>query len=374
MSSTTALTKFEKLFSSDEPLKLECGETINHIDVAYQTFGELNHQKDNVIMVNHALTGNSHVAGIITDEEIQNCSDKQFLTKYNKMFSGKVGWWEPLIGPNKVLDTNKYFVICSNVLGSCYGTTGPTELNSITNEEYRYSLPEISVRDMVKVQKELFDKLGISSIKLAIGGSLGGMQIFEWALMYPDMIESIMPIAASVGHSPWAIGLNESQRNAIKNDPKWNSGNYDSQPVDGISLARKIAMITYRSYGSFKQKFGRKLTEQKNYFEVESYLDYQGEKISKRFDANTYLYLSEAMDLYDVGKNRGGIESALNQINCKTEIVGISTDILYPPEEQKEIASMIKGASYSELESLHGHDAFLIEFDQLEKIIGDFLD
>jgi homoserine O-acetyltransferase len=242
-----------------------------------------------------------------------------------------------------------------------------------STSEYKMSFPKISVRDMVKVQKELFEKLKISKIKLAIGGSLGGMQIYEWAIMNSDMIESIMPIAASVGHSPWAIGLNEAQRHAIKTDPNWNNGNYISQPLQGLSLARKIAMLTYRSYESFNNKFGRKLNSNNSLYEVESYLAYQGEKIAKRFDANTYLCLSEAMDNHDVGIGRGGVTKALKKIKCKTEIVGISSDILYPVEEQKKITSLISNASYSEIESIHGHDAFLIEFNQLDKIIRKFL-
>ena len=191
--------------------------------------------------------------------------------------------------------------------------------------------------------------------------------------MYESMIESIMPIAASVGHSPWAIGLNEASRNAIKNDPTWNNGNYKNQPVNGFSLARKIAMLTYRSYDSFNLKFGREKSKNNGFFEVESYLNYQGDKISKRFDANSYIYLSLAMDNHDVGSNRGGIEKALKKIKCKTEIVGISSDVLYPVEEQKSIASLIPNASYSEIKSKHGHDSFLIEFEQVDKIIRNFL-
>lgn len=364
-------TKFVKLFSKNH-LILESGEKISSITVAYQTFGNLNNERSNVIMVNHALTGNAHIAGKIDEEEIERCKPFPYLTKYNKMFKGKEGWWSPLIGSGKALDTDKYFVICSNVLGSCYGTTGPTDIDPVSGKTFGLNFPKISVRDMVKVQKELFDYLNIPFIKLAIGGSLGGMQIFEWAIMFPEMIKSIMPIASSVGHSPWAMGLNEVSRNAIKNDTDWNNGNYTTQPQKGLSLARKIAMLTYRSYSSFEEKFGRK-KQNDDMFEVESYLNYQGHKLCERFDANTYLYLSEAMDNHDVGFNRNGIENALKKISCKTEIVGIDSDILYPVEEQKKIASMIPNATYSEIVSLHGHDAFLIEFSQVEKIIKSFL-
>ena len=373
MSELIAETKFAKLFSKGNPLTLECGAKLEAITIAYQTFGTLNHSKDNVIMVNHALTGNAHIAGIIFEEEIINSKNVPYLLKYNKMYEGKEGWWSPLIGSGRALDTDKYFVICSNVLASCYGSSGPASINSESEIEYRLNFPQISVRDMVKAQKSLFDHLGITKIKLAIGGSLGGMQVLEWAIMYSEIIESIMPIASSAGHSPWAIGLNEASRNAIKNDPAWNSGNYNKQPELGFTLARKIAMLTYKSYESFNQKFGRNKTDNNQLFDVESYLNYQGEKITKRFDANAYLYLSESMDNHDLGVGRDGIEKALGSITSKAEVIGISSDVLYPVDEQKMITSMIKDATYSEIDSIHGHDAFLIEFEQLDKIIRNFL-
>lgn len=373
MNELIAETKFANLFSKGNPLSLDCGISLEDITVAYQTFGTLNQNKDNVIMVNHALTGNAHIAGIILDEEISNTKNEPYLQKYNKMYEGKEGWWSPLIGSGCAIDTDKYYVICSNVLASCYGTSGPTSINPKSDTEFKLDFPKISVRDMVKAQKSLFDSLGIKKVKLAIGGSLGGMQVIEWAIMYPKMIESIMPIAASVGHSPWAIGLNEASRSAIKNDTSWDGGNYKDQPEAGFKLARKIAMLTYRSYESFDQKFKRNKTNGSEIFDVESYLNYQGEKITKRFDANTYLYLSEAMDNHDVGIGRGGINKALNKIKCKTEVVGITSDILYPIDEQQNIASKIENATYSEINSVHGHDAFLIEFDQLDVIIRNFL-
>lgn len=373
MNNLLARTNFVKLFSNNDKLILDNKESLSDVKVAYQSYGRLNKFKDNVIMINHALTGNAHAAGIIDDKEIEFCSDEKYLTKYNLMNIGKEGWWAPLIGEGKVFDLNKYFVICSNILGSCYGTLGPTSIDPITQKEFRLNFPQITVRDIVKVQKKLLDELGINRIKLAIGGSLGGMQVIEWAIMYPEMIEKIIPIATTVGHSPWAIGLNEASRNAIQNDSAWNNGNYMTQPELGLSLARKLAMLTYRSYESFNKKFGRAKANDNNLFAVESYLNYQGEKLIKRFDANTYLYLSKAMDLHDVGYKRGGASKALEQIKAKTLCVGINSDILYPVEEQKEIAKSITGAEYSEIDSIHGHDAFLIEFSQLEKIIGNFL-
>ncbi len=372
-----ANTKFENLFSKSNPLQLDCGTNLEDILVAYQSYGRLNDDRSNVILINHALTGNAHVAGIIDENEVNNSKHFERLHAYNKMFKGKKGWWYPLIGPGKAFDTNKYFVLCSNILGSCYGTTGPMSLNKKTNSIYGINFPEVTVRDMIKVQKALINKLGIKKIQLTVGGSLGGMQVLEWAIMYPDLFERIMPIATSAGHSAWAIGLNEASRNAIINDPEWNNGDYKNQPEKGISLARKIAMISYRSFDSFNKKFGRELRNIngiENIFEIESYLNYQGEKLTKRFDANTYLYLSKAMDSHDVGKGRGGISKALASIKAKTKCIGISSDVLYPISEQKEIMKPIPNAGYAEIDSIHGHDAFLIEFDQLEKIIRDFLD
>jgi len=266
-------TKFAEFFSKINPMILDNGEKISKVRVAYQTYGELNSEGTNAILICHALTGNSHAAGILNKEESDLNSEPDLLKKYSKMFKGKPGWWDPVIGPGKVFDTNKYFVICSNILGSCYGTTGPVSINQESDKPFQTDFPSVTVRDIVNLQKVLVNYLGVNKIKAVAGGSLGGMQALEWGIMYPNVVESIIPIGTSANHSAWAIGLGEAERLAIKNDPDWQNGFYNKQPVKGLSLARQIAIISYRSFASFEEKFAREKVKDSEKFQVMNYLD-----------------------------------------------------------------------------------------------------
>ncbi|MBP0001272.1 MAG: homoserine O-acetyltransferase [Cyanobacteria bacterium SID2] len=335
-------TQFQKL---TEPFVLESGDVLVGVEVAYRTWGQLNENGDNAIHICHALTGSA-------DADL---------------------WWGPLFGTGKVFDEGRDFIVCSNVLGSCYGTTGPTSIDAATGQVYGPSFPSITVRDMVRLQAALLQNLGVRKLKMAIGGSLGGMQVLEWGKLYPDFVESVVSIAASGRHSAWCIGLSEAQRQAIYADPNWQGGRYreDAPPAQGLATARTIAMISYRAYGSFEKRFGRKL-QPTGEFAVKSYLNYQGRKLVDRFDANTYLTLIDAMDTHDISEGTGNYYDVLRSIVQPTLVVAIDSDLLYPPVEQQELTQFMPNARLEWLYSPHGHDAFLIDMDTLNHLVVDF--
>ena len=349
------------------PLELQRGGRLERVAVAYETYGELNSQGTNAVLIEHALTGSAHAAGVTDREDVP-------------------GWWDPLVGPGKAIDTRRFFVVCSNVLGGCYGTTGPSSIDPVTGRPYGPDFPHYTVRDMVAVQHRLLTALGVKSLRAVVGGSMGGMQVLEWAVTYPEMVRAIAPIAIGARHSAWAIGLNEVARRAITADPAWQGGRYplEHQPETGLGLARAIAMLTYRSYDSLEQKFGRErvgASEEASAdraldasFQIASYLEYQGVKLVKRFDANTYLSLTRAMDDYDLSEGRGSLTKVLTGIKMPALVMGIDSDVLYPESEAKALVERMPNARYVTLSSPHGHDAFLIEYPQVAAQLRRFLE
>ena len=351
-------------------LLLECGKKIGPVTVAYETYGTLNEQKDNAILICHALSGDAHVAG------------------RHKPDDKKPGWWDEMVGDGKGFDTLKYFVICSNVLGGCKGTTGPASINPKTNKPYGTSFPIVTISDMVNVQAKLIEHLGIKTLLCVAGGSMGGMQAMEWAISHPEKVKSAMIIASTSRLSPQAIAFDTVGRNAITSDAAWENGNYyekGKQPERGLAIARMIGHITYLSDKSMHQKFGRTLIESKgeykydfaHEFEVESYLEYKGATFVERFDANSYLYITKAIDYYDLSQKYGSLKKAFESVQCKSLVVSFTSDWLYPPYQSKEIVKALldndKPVTYCEIESSYGHDAFLLEFEHMKKIIKSFL-
>lgn len=330
-----------------EPFVTEQGTVYERADVAYKTWGTINRNRDNVVVICHALTG--HAAA---DE-----------------------WFPGIFGHGRLCDPDKHFIICINVPGSCYGSFGPWSVSQASGAPYRGDFPAITIRDMVHFQILLLNQLNIQGIKTVVGGSMGGMQALEFSIM-DERVQSAILIAMGMNHSPWAVGISEAQRRAIYTDSKWQNGFYDfdNPPSDGLSAARMMAMITYRTPKNYSQKFGRNLQEnKKNQFQVESYLNYQGEKLASRFDALSYVVLTKAMDTHDISRNRGSAEEVLSGINIPVQVISITSDRLYPPSEQKELARHLSHGFYGEIDSEYGHDAFLIEFEQINKIINPFI-
>jgi homoserine O-acetyltransferase len=355
-----------RVADQSDPFITEHGAVLRQVDLAYETWGTPNTDGDNALLIIHALTGDSHAASHGLDDQ--------------------PGWWESLVGPGKAIDTDRYFVICPNNLGSCYGSTGPESINPETGEPYRLTFPMLTVRDLVAIQARLLDRLGVHSVQAVIGGSLGGMQVLEWAAMFPERVKKAIPVAASGRFSAQGIAFNEIQRRVIMLDPAWNSGNYrpEAAPSTGLAIARMVGVITYQSDELMAARFGRnpeaRYTNWPAFlqrYDVEGYLNYQGDKLARRFDPNSYLYLTRAMDSHDLGRNRGNYEDGLRRITAPTLMVGIRSDILFPAYLVREVSDLLcqlgRDGRYVELDSPNGHDAFLNDTAHLGKAIHAFL-
>ncbi len=368
---SVGIVKTQYLTFAHPPNKftLDNGASLGPITIAYETYGELNENRDNVILVEHALTASAHAAGKHRDD------DKS------------PGWWDVMIGPGKAFDTDKYFVICSNILGSCCGTTGPASINPENGRYYGFTFPVIGICDMVRVQKELINHLRVKRIHSVAGSSMGGMQAIEWGILYPNIVDSIILIASAPRSTPQSIGIHKVGIEAIMQDPNWNEGNYYGKepPNNGLAIARMIGHITYLSDEWLWQKFGRRHRDPSmmkksldSKFEIENYLEHQGSKFVERFDANCYIYLLRAIDLYDAAEGYETLEKSLERIKCrKVFVASFSSDWLYPSYQSEEIVRALKANStdvtYHKINSPYGHDSFLIEYKKLTGLIVDFL-
>jgi homoserine O-acetyltransferase/O-succinyltransferase len=355
----------------EEKLVLECGQAIGPLTLAYETYGSLNERRDNAVLVLHALTGDSHAAGRYSE------SDR------------KPGWWEIMIGPGKSIDTDRYFVVCANVLGGCMGSTGPSSLDPATGSPYGLKFPVVTIGDMVKAQKRLIDHLGIPRLLSVIGGSMGGMQVLEWSVAFPEMVASAVPLATTAKHSALAIAFNEVARQAIMSDPDWNNGEYYGgiKPNHGLAVARMIGHITYLSDESMRQKFDRRLQDRcdisynfETDFQVESYLRYQGQKFVERFDANSFLYLTKAADYFNLENSHGNgsLVQAFSSAGARFLVVSFTSDWLYPTYQSRLLVQALKknglDVSFCEIKADCGHDAFLLPIDRLTNLLRGFLE
>jgi len=359
----------EKKFATwTEPLRLESGASLSPVTLAYETYGHLNEARDNAILLLHALSGDAHAAGKHETED------------------RKAGWWDAMIGPGRYFDTDRFFFICSNVLGGCQGSTGPSSLNPKTGKPYGANFPVLTISDMVRAQARLINNLGIETLHAVVGGSMGGFQALEWATAYPDRVNNVVLLATTARSSPQTIGWNSIGRRAIMSDPRWRRGDYydHESPVDGLAVARMIGHITYVSETSLEDKFGRRFQEGQGprfelepEFAVESYLDYQGDSFNQRFDANSYLYITKAMDYWDLAAKYGSLEKAFARSHARFLLLSFSSDWLYSPAESQAIADALRHLNRSVehivMPSTAGHDAFLIHNELQGPIIADFL-
>ena len=361
----TVETRYFTFAQPPDGLKLESGETLGPVTVAYETYGRLNADRSNAILIEHALSGDAHAAGVHPGEN-------------------NPGWWDNMIGPGKAFDTDQYFVVCSNVIGGCKGSTGPSSFNPATGRPYALDFPVITLRDMVEAQRRLIDHLGIDRLLCVAGGSMGGMQVLQWVASYPERVRSAIPIATALKHSSQQIALNEVVRQSIMSDPTWRDGEYYEygQPKNGLSVARMLGHITFMSDRSMEEKFSRKL-KNGNFgfkmapdFEVEGYLRYRGDSFVKRFDANSYLYITKAMDYLDLSNGR--LIPPGKTVDTRFLVISFKSDWLYLPSQSVDIVKLLKSrladVTYCEIPSNYGHDAFLVEVDQETHLIGHFLE
>lgn len=358
-------------FAQEEPFRLESGAALSPVTLAYEAYGRLNADRSNAILICHALSGGAHAAGYLAPDDAQP------------------GWWDDCIGPGKAFDTDRYFILCSNVLGSCYGSSGPGSVDPATGQPYGLHFPVVTIGDMVRAQVRLLDHLGIDRLLAVAGGSMGGMQVLEWAAHHPQRVRAAIPIATTARHSPMLIAFGEVGRQAIYADPAWNQGDYynnGKRPDAGLSVARMVGHITYLSEQSMHEKFGRRLQGRERYgyefqteFEIESYLKHNGDKFTRRFDANSYLYVTKALDYFDpAGQHGGSLAVAFeNATDTAFLVISFTSDWLYPSYHSKELVRALTAAgcdvTYLDIESSWGHDAFLVEVETMTRLLGSFL-
>ncbi len=333
-----------KTFTNTTPFTLESGITLFQYHLAYTTYGNLNEERDNVVWIFHALTANSEPAE----------------------------WWPGLTGDGKLFNPATHFIVCVNIPGSCYGSIGPLDINPETKQPWLHDFPFFTTRDMIRAYQPLRAFLGIQTIHIGIGGSMGGHQLLEWAIEEPALFRHIILLATNAYHSPWGIAFNATQRHAIESDPTWNEKN-EKAGIQGMMVAREIALLSYRNYHTYGLSQAEETTDKTAGFKSESYQQYQGIKLARRFNAFSYYALSKSMDAHNVGRLRGGVEKALQRVKAKTLVVSISSDILFPPAEQEFISNQVPDARYKAIDSTYGHDGFLLEFDQISMAIKEWM-